>query len=88
MRPQYGVVTDRYKLVHYYKPDVDDWELLDLEKDPHETRSFYNDPAYAETVRELRAELERLRTEARDTAGNPALGLRRPAIREREKSAE
>ena len=28
VRPHYGVITDRFKLVHYYKPDVDDWELL------------------------------------------------------------
>jgi arylsulfatase A-like enzyme len=71
VRPHYGVVTDRYKLVHYYKPDVDDWELLDREKDPLEVKSFYNDPAYAETVKELHAELDRLRAEAKDTADPP-----------------
>ena len=27
VRPHYGVVTDRYKLVHFYAPDVDYWEL-------------------------------------------------------------
>lgn len=63
VRPHYGVITDRYKLIHYYKPDVDDWELLDREKDPHETKSFYNDPAYADVRQELHAEVERLRTE-------------------------
>ncbi|MCA9208499.1 MAG: DUF4976 domain-containing protein, partial [Planctomycetales bacterium] len=61
VRPHYGVITDRYKLVHYYKPDVDDWELLDLEKDPQETKSFYNDPAYKDVVKDLKAELERLK---------------------------
>ena len=61
VRPHYGVVTDRFKLVHYYKPDVDDWELLDREKDPLETKSFYDDPAYADTVSQLKAELTRLR---------------------------
>jgi len=70
VRPHRGVITDRYKLVHYYKPDVDDWELLDREKDPLEVRDFYHDPAYAETVKTLRAELERLRTEVGD-AGEP-----------------
>jgi arylsulfatase A-like enzyme len=39
VRPHYGVITDRYKLVHYYKPDVDDWELLDREKDPQEVKT-------------------------------------------------
>lgn len=71
VRPHYGVITDRYKLVHYYKPDVDDWELLDRERDPLEVKSFYNDPAYAQTRKELHAELERLRVEVKDTAEPP-----------------
>ncbi|HJS08566.1 MAG TPA: sulfatase [Pirellulales bacterium] len=71
VRPHYGVITDRFKLVHYYKPDVDDWELLDREKDPLETRNYYNDPGYASTVKELHAELERLRKEVDDSAEPP-----------------
>ena len=73
VRPHYGVITDRYKLIHYYRPDVDDWELLDREKDPLETRSFYNDPAYADTVTELKAELQRLRVEVKETEDPPRL---------------
>lgn len=57
----YGVTTDRYKLIHFY--DLDEWELFDLEKDPQEMRSVYDDPAYAETRAELEEELARLRTE-------------------------
>ncbi len=71
VRPHYGVVTDRYKLIHYYNTDVDEWELMDLQQDPLETKSFYNDPAYADTVKELKAELERLRIELKDTAPAP-----------------
>ena len=71
VRPHYGVITNRFKLVHYYKPDVNDWELLDREKDPLEVRNFYSDPGYAATVKELHAELERLRTEVRETAEPP-----------------
>ncbi|WP_010584918.1 sulfatase family protein [Schlesneria paludicola] len=71
VRPHYGVITDRYKLVHYYLPDVDDWELLDREKDPNEVKSFYNDPAYADVVKELRAELDRLRVEVKETGAPP-----------------
>lgn len=71
VRPHYGVITDRFKLVHYYKPDVDDWELLDREKDPLEVKNFYNDPAYAQTVKELHAELNRLRTEVKETSDPP-----------------
>ncbi len=71
VRPHYGVITDRYKLVHYYKPDVDDWELLDREKDPLEVKNFYNDPSYAATVQELSAELQRLRVEVDETGEPP-----------------
>ncbi|MFO0975375.1 MAG: sulfatase [Planctomycetaceae bacterium] len=71
VRPHVGVITDRYKLVHYYKPDVDDWELLDREVDPNETKNFFADPAYASTVKELQAELQRLRTEVQDTEEPP-----------------
>ena len=34
VRRHYGVVTDRYKLVHFYEPDIDDWELFDLQERP------------------------------------------------------
>jgi arylsulfatase A-like enzyme len=57
----YGVVTPRYKLVYFYEPDADYWELFDLEKDPQELRSVYNQPEYAAVRRELHAELSRLR---------------------------
>ena len=71
VRPHYGVVTDRFKLVHYYHSDIDDWELLDREKDPLEVKNFYNDPAYAKTVKQLHAELERLRKEVKEPEVTP-----------------
>lgn len=70
VRPHYGVVTDRYKLVHFYKPDLDTWELYDLKVNPQETKNFINDPAYAKTVAELKTELTRLRTELKVPAEN------------------
>lgn len=54
-----GVRTDRYKLIHFYR--LGEWELYDLEKDRNEMHSVYDDPAYAEVVGRLKAELERLR---------------------------
>jgi arylsulfatase A-like enzyme len=63
VRPHYGVVTDRFKLAHYYMPDVDDWELYDRRKNPQETINYIDDPTYADTIAELRAELARLRHE-------------------------
>lgn len=63
VRPHHGVVTDRHKLVHYYKPDLDEWELYDRQVDPAETRNLIGDPAQAGVVAGLRAELARLRAE-------------------------
>jgi arylsulfatase A-like enzyme len=55
----YGVRTGRHKLIHYYL--IDEWELFDLEKDPDELKSVYDDPTYADVRRKLTAELTRLR---------------------------
>lgn len=55
----YGVRTDRYKLIHYYR--IEEWELFDLETDPDELRSVYDEPEYAD----IRAGLERRLTELR-----------------------
>lgn len=73
----YGIRTDRYKLIYYYgealgttgsidEPKAPEWELFDLEKDPNEMCSVYDDPAYADIVTELTAELYRLKAEAGD----------------------
>jgi arylsulfatase A-like enzyme len=54
----YGVRTDRYKLIHYYL--IDEWELFDLERDPDELRSVYEDPDYADVRSQLTARLAEL----------------------------
>jgi arylsulfatase A-like enzyme len=59
-----GVRTGRHKLIFY--PELDEWELFDLEKDPHELTSVYDDPTYATVVRTLKAELARLKQEFGD----------------------
>jgi N-acetylglucosamine-6-sulfatase len=55
-----GVRTENAKLIRY--PDVvgDTDELYDLAKDPLELTNRISDPAYAQTVSELDAELSRL----------------------------
>jgi arylsulfatase A-like enzyme len=63
VRPHYGVVTDRYKLVHFYTPDVNYWELFDLKADPHELRNVIDEPANAQVVADLKKEVSRLRAE-------------------------
>src|SRR5262249_14411629 len=67
----YGVVTDRYKLVHFYEPAFDYWEMFDLQKDPRELQSVYGKPDYAGAQKELLAELQRLRSELKVPDPNP-----------------
>ncbi len=71
VRPHYGVITDRYKLVHFYY-DVDYWELFDLQKDPEELRSVFGQDGYAGEQKKLEAELARLRVELKDTNADTA----------------
>ncbi len=54
----YGVRTERYKLARFYERE--EWELFDLEADPHELKSVYGEPDYAGVQAELKAELRRL----------------------------
>jgi arylsulfatase A-like enzyme len=60
----YGVRTDRHKLIYFNK--LDQWELFDLKKDPHEIRNVYSDPAYEDIVKKLKAELYRLKNQLKD----------------------
>ena len=64
VQPHYGVRTERHKLIHFDKLGA--WELFDLAKDPHELKNVYDDPAYAGTVADLKAELARLRKDLDD----------------------
>ena len=68
--PHYGVVTDQYKLVHFYD-EADYWELFDLKKDPDELLSVYGKPEYKEITDNLTTELHRLETEFKVPAKDP-----------------
>ncbi|HUF11460.1 MAG TPA: sulfatase/phosphatase domain-containing protein, partial [Longimicrobiales bacterium] len=57
----YGVRTRRYKLIHYY--ELGEWELFDLDRDPNELASVYDDPGYATIRSELETRLAELRRE-------------------------
>ncbi len=70
VKRHYGIRTERYKLIHFYY-DIDEWELYDLEKDPQEMKNVLDDPAYAEVVKELKAQLKRLRKKYKDDIGPP-----------------
>ena len=55
------MTNGRAKLIHFYT--IGEWELYDLEKDPHELVNVYGRPEYAKVQAELAAELEQLRSE-------------------------
>jgi arylsulfatase A-like enzyme len=88
VRPHYGVVTDRYKLVRFYGTGEDYWELFDREKDPQELKSVYNEPAYASTKVQLERELARLRKELKVPEQTPAEWLGNPAGGGQQKKAK
>lgn len=71
VRRHYGVVTDRYKLVHFYEPDVDYWELFDRQTDPRELQSVYGQAEYADAQKQLEQELARLRKELKVPERDP-----------------
>lgn len=64
VQPHWGVRTERHKLIYFNKLDC--WELFDLEKDPHELNSVYNQPEYQKVQDQLKKELTRLRTDLDD----------------------
>jgi arylsulfatase A-like enzyme len=64
VQPHYGVRTEQYKLIYFNK--IDQWELYDLKKDPHELKNLYADPAFTDTVKKLKEEMYRLKKELKD----------------------
>lgn len=70
----FGVRTKQHKLIFFYgtgtdggNPTQPGWELYDLKKDPHEMKNVYNDPKYAPVIKELKAEMLRLRKRFNET---------------------
>src|SRR5205814_1671964 len=64
VQPHYGIRTERYKLIYFNK--IDQWELFDLRKDPRELNNVYRDSAYADTLKNLKDDLYRLKKELKD----------------------
>jgi len=72
----FGVRTKQYKLIFFYgqnyrprgpKPTQPGWELYDMKNDPHEMDNLYGKRRYASVVKELKAELLRLRKKYNET---------------------
>lgn len=80
----YGVRTERYKLIYYYADGLGlpntsartfepEWELFDLVEDPKEMCSVHYDPAYSAIRADLEQRLEQAQKEVGDApAGRPA----------------
>lgn len=73
--PNYGVRTEKYKLISYYT--VNEWEFFDLERDPDEMESLlYEDgvsirPGYEDAFKATLEELKSLRRHYKDDTGKP-----------------
>ena len=70
----YGVRTDRHKLIHYYT--IGEWELFDLQTDPDELRSVYDEPEYAVIRAGLEGRLGELRAQYAVPVEDPLEGQR------------
>ncbi len=66
VKRHYGIVTEDYKLIHFYD-DVDEWELLDRKKDPKELKNVIDDPSYAKVLTKLHKDLADLRIKYKDS---------------------
>src|SRR5690554_3334378 len=63
--PHFGVKTDRYKLIRFYKR-VEVWELYDLKKDPDEMNNLYGKKGYEKITVKLKDRLAQLIAEYED----------------------
>lgn len=66
VKRHYAIVTQEYKLVHFYF-DVDEWELYDRLKDPQEMNNVFDDPAYQDVIADLKVKLDELRVKYKDS---------------------
>ena len=65
VKRHYGVRNDRYKLIHFYN-DIDQWELYDLQNDPHELHNIYGQPGTEKITKKMMKELHKLQKQYDD----------------------
>lgn len=66
VKRHYAIVTEEFKLIHFYD-DIDEWELYDRKKDPHEMTNVYSDPEYKIIADNLHEKLKSLRIQYKDS---------------------
>lgn len=65
VKRHYGVSDNRYKLIHFYN-DIDQWELYDLQADPHEMNNIYGQPGTEEITKTMMQKLKKLQEQYDD----------------------
>ncbi|MGB1902191.1 MAG: sulfatase family protein [Flavobacteriaceae bacterium] len=66
VKRHYGIISKKYKLVHYYY-DIDEWEFLDRKADPNEMTNLYDDPKYQSIIQTMKKKLKKLRKKYKDS---------------------
>ena len=66
VKRHYGIATKDYKIIHFYH-DVNEWEVYDRKKDTKEVYNVYDDPKYAEVVKEMTQKLKDIRKKYKDS---------------------
>ena len=66
VKRHYGVSDNKHKLIHFYN-DIDQWELYDLEKDPHEMHNIYGAPGTDSITDVMMAKLKALQEQYDDS---------------------
>ena len=62
--PHKGILTSRYKLIHFYQ--IDEWEMYDLKQDPNEMNNVYGHVEYLDQQTLLHKWLNELKNEYGD----------------------
>ena len=65
VRKHRGIRTIKWKYIHYYE-ELQEFELYDLENDPHEMKNLIHLPDYYPIVEKLRKRMRGLRMELKD----------------------
>lgn len=65
VRKNRGIRTKKWKYIRYFE-DSQEFELFDLENDPHEMDNLINNPSYKEIIEQLKARMLELRRELKD----------------------